>query len=225
MQKVKDEGALRRYCAKLLSTGVDLGFLTGYPLELLRFSRGEFLCRLDEPMPYMLLLVQGRAKVFCVVESGKSLLFAFIEGIQVVGDLELAAELTGRNCVQAITDAYCLGIPVAACRDKMLLDTEFLRFISRELAKKLVNCSSNYAANMLYPLECRLASYMLHTEENGIFTEHLGALADILGASYRHLLRVLQAFVQSGTIKKHQNGYRILDHAALKKLGKDIYRY
>ena len=225
MQKVNDEGALRRYCAKLLSGGVDLSFLKGYPLELLLFSRGEFLCRLDEPMPYLLLLVEGRAKVFCMLENGKSLLFAFIQGIQVVGDLELAVDLNARNCVQATTEVYCLGIPIAACRDKMLLDTKFLCFISRELAKKLVNCSANYAANMLYTLECRLASYMLHTEENGIFAEHLGALADILGASYRHLLRVLQAFVQSGTIEKYQNGYRILDHAALKQLGKDIYRY
>ena len=59
---------------------------------------------------------------------------------------------------------------------------------------------------MLYPLENRLASYILetYTNEDSNNAENLTQISELLGASYRHLLRVLNKFESEG-IKKRNN--------------------
>ena len=225
MQKIKDAKLLQYYKKKLLQTAQEsFRFLASYPFELFYAAPGENLCTYGEPMPYLLLLMEGKAKIFLTLENGKTLLVAFIQAVELVGELELHTNLIARNSVCATTEAYCLGIPMAYCRDTMLRDSVFLRLIGMELAKKLDSCSSTYAVNMLYPLSSRLASYLLHTEQGGYFQEHLGALSEYLGTSYRHLLRVLNDFLEGGVIVREQSGYRILDRAALIGLAGSVYR-
>ncbi len=225
MQKVKDANMLQYFKNKLLQTGQEsFRFLSEYPFELFSFAREENLCTYGEPMPYLLLLMEGKAKIFLTLENGKTLLVAFIEAMELIGDLELCTDRIARNSVQATTKAYCLGVPMSYCMDVMLKDPVFLRLISVELAKKLDNCSSTYAVNMLYPLPSRLAGYLLYMEEGGFFREHLGALSEYLGTSYRHLLRVFHEFLSSGFIEREPGGYRILNRAALKELAGSVYR-
>ena len=225
MQKVKDAQRLQYYKNKLLQTGPGhFRFLASYPFELFSFGREERLCTYGEPMPYLLLLMEGKAKIFLTLENGKTLLVAFIEAAELLGDLELCTDGIARNSVQVTTKAYCLGVSMAYCRDTMLKDPVFLRLISTELAKKLDNCSSTYAVNMLYPLSSRLAGYLLYMEEDGSFQEHLGALSEYLGTSYRHLLRVFHEFLESGFIARESSGYRILNRAALIELAGSVYR-
>ncbi len=224
MQKVRDAALLQQYREKLLQTGPEpFRFLAAYPFELFSYLREETLCTYGEPMPYLLLLMEGKAKIFLTLENGKTLLSAFIEAVELLGDLELCTDLITRNSVQATTKAYCLGVPMSYCRDTMLKDPVFLRLISRELAKKLDNCSSTYAVNMLYPLPSRLAGYLLYMAEDGFFSENLGALSEYLGTSYRHLLRVFHDFLEGGLIWRERGGYRLLDRAALMELAGSVY--
>lgn len=225
MQKAKDTHKLQYYKNKLMQTDREsFRFLAAYPFELFSFAREERLCTYGEPMPYLLLLMEGKAKIFITLENGKTLLSAFIEAVELLGDLELCTDLVVRNSVQATTPVHCLGIPMSYCRDTMLKDPVFLRLISMELAKKLDNCSSTYAVNMLYPLPSRLAGYLLYMEEEGSSREHLGALSEYLGTSYRHLLRVLNEFLENGFIARESGGYRILNRAALMQLAGSVYR-
>ncbi len=225
MQKVKDAKLLQFYKDKLLQTERDsFRFLAAHPFELFSFAREENFCTYGEPMPYLLLLMEGKAKIFLTLENGKTLLVAFIEAVELLGDLELCTDRIARNSVQATTQAYCLGMPMSYCEEVMLKNPVFLRLISTELAKKLDNCSSTYAVNMLYPLSSRLAGYLLYMEEEGFFREHLGALSEYLGTSYRHLLRVLNEFLENRVIGREPGGYRILDRAALMELAGSVYR-
>ncbi len=224
MQKAKDAKKLQHFQEKLLQTEREsFRFLAEHPFELVHFSRGERLCTYGAPMEHLLLLMEGKAKIFLTLENGKTLLIAFIEAVELLGDLELCTDGIARNSVQVTTEAYCLALPMSYCRDVMLNDPVFLRLISAELAKKLDNCSATYAVNMLYPLPSRLASYLLHTEENSFFDEHLGALSEYLGTSYRHLLRVLNEFQQTGVIERAHSGYCIRDRAALIALAGSVY--
>ncbi|HWR23925.1 MAG TPA: cyclic nucleotide-binding domain-containing protein [Feifaniaceae bacterium] len=224
MQKVKNAQKLQYYKNRLLQAGPDcFRFLAKYPFELFSFAREDNLCTYGESMPYLLLLMEGKAKIFLTLENGKTLLVAFIEAVELLGDLELCTDRVARNSVRATTEAYCLGVPMAYCGDVMLKDPVFLRLISGELAKKLDNCASTYAVNMLYPLPSRLAGYLLYMEEDGFFKENLGALSEYLGTSYRHLLRVFHEFLESGLVARAPGGYRILDRAALMELAGGVY--
>ena len=60
--------------------------------------------------------------------------------------------------------------------------------------------SLSSSVNMLYPLENRLASY---TNEYSNNTENITQISELLGSSYRHLLRVLNRLESEGIIKRN----------------------
>jgi len=225
MQVSGDTAKKQAHIRRLAEENPAYRFLAGCPVELLRYGRNEDICVSGEPMSHLLLLVEGRAKIFISMENGKALLLEFVEGFQVIGDLELVSGKRDASAsVRTITQTYCLGLPMAL-RENLMSDPCFLRLVSTELAVKLDSCSKSYAVNMLYPLESRLASYLLHTEENGLFYENMGSLSEYLGASYRHLLRVTGGFLRQGLIRREAKGYRITDRPALERLGGNVYQY
>jgi hypothetical protein len=72
-------------------------------------------------------------------------------------------------------------------------------------------------------LEERLASYVMNISENNVFCENLTLLAELLGTSYRHLLRTLKSFCDKGYLKKENGVYKIIAPNQLSELGADIY--
>lgn len=225
MQAVSDAARKQGYLRRLAGRDAAYRFLENCPVSLLCYGPGEDICVSGGPMPYFLLLVEGKAEIFISTENGKALLLEFVEDFQVIGDLELACSRpTASASVRAVTQAYCLAAPMAQ-REALLGDQSFLRLICAELAQKLDNCSQSYAANMLYPLESRLASYLLHTQEGDLFCRNLGPVSEYLGASYRHMLRVLKAFCGQGLLRREAGGYRILNGDALRRLAGNVYQY
>ena len=79
---------------------------------------------------------------------------------------------------------------------------------------------------MLYPLENRLASYILatYTNEYSNSTENLTQISEFLGSSYRHLLRVLNKLESEGIIKRNNKKLIILDKDRLEELAGDLYQ-
>ena len=82
---------------------------------------------------------------------------------------------------------------------------------------------------MLYPLENRLASYILATvqdsEENYLrFTGNLTEVSELLGTSYRHLLRTLSNLTSKGAIRKRSNYYEVIEIEILKDLASELYK-
>ncbi|MEG2718091.1 MAG: helix-turn-helix domain-containing protein, partial [Clostridia bacterium] len=75
------------------------------------------------------------------------------------------------------------------------------------------------------PLQARLCSYIRIVCANGFFHEKLTELAELLGTSYRHLLRTLDALCAQGVLSREENGFRVMDEEALQRLGGDAYRF
>ena len=199
--------------------------LAQYPLRAARFQRGEQLIRYQERLTRLSFLVEGRVKVFRVMENGRSVLHAIFEGIQVMGDLELMLGCDRATTdVVAITDGMWIGLPLAQCRDQIVADVEMLRFLGGELARKLDHSSRQWAQNLLFPLPARLAVYMLFSAQDGLFSDNLTRASELLATSYRHLLRTLKGFCESGMIRRCASGYRILDPEALRRAGESILR-
>ncbi|MDU2112737.1 MAG: helix-turn-helix domain-containing protein, partial [Clostridiales bacterium] len=76
------------------------------------------------------------------------------------------------------------------------------------------------------PLENRLASYILasYTNEDNNNTENLTQIAEFLGTSYRHLLRVVKEFELEKIIKRDNKKLVILDKDKLEDLAGDLYQ-
>lgn len=200
-------------------------------IELFFFKKNEHICREDEEINYLFFLVKGKAKVYTTLSNGKSLLLCFYDEFKLLGDVEIINLENASSNVQVIEDTYCLAISLKNVKLYLLNDAKFLRFICSSLGGKLNRCSKNSSINLLYPLENRLASYILATgeridnnEEIIKFNENLTEIAELLGTSYRHLLRTLNNLSCKGAIRKKSNYFQVLDEKILKKLAADLYK-
>ena len=201
-------------------------------MELILFTKGEYICREGEEFTSISLFISGKAKVFTTLSNGKSLLLNFCEDFAVLGDLELFYAIGASTNVQIISDTYCIRIPLNKAKDELLSDVNFLKFACESLSEKLHASSKKSSINLLYPLENRLARYILETKEkaniNGEyilkFQENLTEIAELLGTSYRHLLRTLNILCSKGVIKKKNTYYEVVDEELLESLSSDVYK-
>jgi len=208
-------------------------------MELVLFKKNEYICRENEYIQYFFLFVEGKAKVYITLSNGKSLLICFDKEFQTVGEMEVINSEAAATNIQVLQDTYCIAIPMEQARAYLLEDTKFLRFIGDSLGKKLDRNLKNSSINLLYPLEKRLASYILATGEEVYgagespgdsgkriirFRENLTEIAEMLGTSYRHLLRTLNSLCSKGVLMKKDNYFELINQEFLRKLAADLYK-
>lgn len=194
-----------------------------YPLELILYKKGEHIYKYGDPLTYIIFFISGRAKVYSLLSNGKHFLHTFYNHFEIIGDAEFVNNLNIKTNVQAISDVYCLVLPLNKCHDLLYDDRIFLRAVCSHLSNKLDTTGQFNSHNLLYPLEERLAAYIITVSENNIFSENLTSLSELLGTSYRHLLRTIKGFCDKGYLRKENSIYKIIALNQLKVLGADIY--
>ncbi|MCI6967235.1 cyclic nucleotide-binding domain-containing protein [bacterium] len=205
------------------AAGLPVDALSG--LFALHFAPGESICTAGQPLAFFMLVLSGRAKASVLAENGRELLLCFSQAGDLIGDLELMlGTATAETSIRAITDVVCAGVPLARNRETLRTDTAFLNHAGAALAGKLRNSTENCSHIILYPLETRLCAYIAATARGGMFAEPLTETADLIGTSYRHLLRALERLASEGLIAHTGRGrYRILNAPALHARGKGLY--
>lgn len=196
---------------------------------LFEYERGDYICNEGEELENFIFLVEGKVKVSTTMSNGKSLLSAIYRNYAVIGDIELITNSVIMKDVQAAEKSRCLLLNIEKAKELYNTDTTFLKFLCTEMSRKLVVFANVTVGNILYPLENRVAAYMLETAENisgeCIFSEKLTETADFLGASYRHLLRTLEGFVKNDAISRMKNGYLIKNEEYLASLASHLIRH
>lgn len=193
-------------------------------VKALEYEKGEFICIEGLPILHLLFVFEGKAKVCFQTENGKSLLLCFYHTGGMIGEIELMmSDPIAKTSIQAISAVKCIGLPLTQNRERLLSNTAFLHFIGTTLARKLDRCSRNSAHIILDTLQARLSSYIEITNRQGVFRDKLTDVAELLGTSYRHLLRVLEKLCVQGVLEKQAPGYFIVDYAALRKNGRGFY--
>lgn len=231
MKNIKDLSVIKNYYNELNMQKIFIDDMKKY-MELLKFDKDEYISREDEDLEYLLFFIQGKAKVFKTLPNGKTLLLAFYKPFRVIGDIEIVKNQSATGTVQALNACYCLAIPMEKARLKLSEDKKFLKFTCESLAEKLAAVSMNSSINLLYPLENRLASYINESlvygkNEESLyidFEENLINVAELLGSSYRHLLRTLNVLCKKGVLEKENRRYKIINKALLKDLAGDLYQ-
>lgn len=193
--------------------------------RFLSFSRppkGTFLCRADAPLPNLIFLLDGRARVFLPLFGGRDFLFRIYQRGDIVGDLEFFLEQPAMCSVQSTADAHLATFPVEVIRQHRidLLDTVLA--LGRGVAEKLRQNSISEAVSTGYTAEARLAAYFLRLSDPQMAARDLGELSDWLGISYRHLTRTLARLVADGGLSKHGHRYVVCDRKALRRVASDI---
>lgn len=188
--------------------------------SIIKFDSEENILHEGESPCFLYYLIDGRAKLFLSHKNGRISLINFLNAPCFIGEMELLGAQEVANGVTAITPCTCYAIRIDKCKDKMLNDVKFLRYLCLFLSQKAIGNTYNYSKNQSYPLEVRLANFILLTSCNRIYREKHTEVSEFLGVTYRHLLYVLADFVKKGFLKKTKQGYYIQDLDALRKIAR-----
>ncbi|MFP7300198.1 transcriptional regulator YeiL [Neobacillus niacini] len=191
-------------------------------IQVVQFDRGEFIFKEGTYPDYMFYLVEGKAKLYVTQKNGNVSLLNFLHPPIFMGEIELLNEERYSRGIQAATKVICLAIPIHACKDKLLSDATFLKYLCIFLSKKQTSFTSRYAENQAFPLINRLASFILISADQDIYKEKHTEVCEYLGVSYRHLLHVLAQLCDAEIIEKQSRSYKIVDKNRLQELAKEV---
>ncbi|MDL2317766.1 cyclic nucleotide-binding domain-containing protein [Eubacteriales bacterium OttesenSCG-928-A19] len=200
-----------------------LGDLPMESMYLFQYEKGEYLCRAGETIPNLLLITEGKVRVSITGFNGKSLLYCINVNRGILGSIELLSGAPATASGLALTPVTCIAVPIAENIDRLRGSLAFMNCLCRELSTVFESSSRNSALNILYPLETRLCSYIAITQENGRFEERLVDVHELLGSSYRHLLRTLDALCVKGVLDRGKRGYVVADQERLEQIAQGYY--
>ena len=201
-------------------------------LTVFEFEKGEQICSQGEPVEYLYILVKGKVKIFTTSEDGKTLILSFKTPLEVIGDIEYVQEIDTINTVEAVSPVVMIGIRQSVVRRFLKDHSPFLQFLLKIITRKFYIKSQFMRHNILYPVETRLASYLVSVayDENEalvngkVSTSNLTDIANLIGTSFRHLNRVIKDFCIKGLVERDNGAIVIKDLEGLKSLAKeDLY--
>lgn len=187
------------------------------------YAEGDRICGYNGKSDYLYFLVEGRAKVSITSINGKSLFLCFFEPLQLFGDLEMFEfDSEAVTAVEALKPSVCLALQQEYVLARLAADPQFLKLICLSLGHKINCLVKDSSSRILNSLGSRVAGYILETaktnaENQLVFTGNLTRTADLLGTSYRHLLRTLQLFCDLGLLSKSKKTFTIKCRSELEK--------
>jgi CRP-like cAMP-binding protein len=132
------------------------------------------------------------------------------------------------NTVEAVTPVEMHVVRFEDLARHAQDDVTWLHYLLEGITKKFEMKSQSLSFNLFYPVDVRLASYLLSMtpEETtlGSTVDELTDIADLIGTSYRHVNRTLKRFVEQGLIERDRRSIAIIDRAGLIAVaGESIY--
>lgn len=178
-------------------------------IEVHEYNRDEWIIHEGMRPNYLFYVIEGKAKIYVTHKNGKVSLLNFINEKDFIGEMELLNEVYYTKGIQTSSKTICFALPYYSCRTKILEDVTFLRELTKFLSLKATEMAAKYSQSSAFPLENRLADFILQTADEDIYKEKHVKVCDFLGVSYRHLLHVLSQFCDKGYLKKEGLQYRI----------------
>lgn len=225
MNEIKDRDQLNHY---LLAHRIDTIFneqIKPY-LSLYSFDEGEPICSQGEASQYLYVLVKGKIKIFTTSAEGKTLILSFKTPLEVIGDIEYVRDIDFINTVEAVSPVIMIGIHHQWLKKYGNEYAPLLQFLLEIITQKFHIKSNSMRFNLMYPVEVRLASYLLSVSfddsdslfKGEISTSTLPDAANLIGTSYRHLNRVIHRFCTIGLVERNKGFITVKDRKRLSAL-------
>ncbi|XRG78514.1 cyclic nucleotide-binding domain-containing protein [Rossellomorea sp. GAMAL-10_SWC] len=201
-------------------------------MTLHRFMQGELICSQGDLPQTLFVLVKGKVKVYTTTEEGKTLILSFKKPLELIGDIEYVRGSNYINTVEAVSAVEMIAIDYRWLKKFAKDYAPFLQFLLDIITEKFLIKSNAMSFNLMYPVEVRLASYLLsvsYHEANSLQNENLNPInlkdaANLIGTSYRHVNRVIQQFCKDDLVERKNGGILIKNRAGLSVLaGNNIY--
>ncbi|WP_299848033.1 transcriptional regulator YeiL [uncultured Metabacillus sp.] len=203
-----------------------IAHLFSFPIEeyiqVHEYKRDEWIIQEGMRPDFLFYVIEGKAKIYVTHQNGKVSLLNFINANDFIGEMELLNEVYYTKGIQSSTKTVCFALPFHHFRTKMLEDVTFLRELTKFLSIKATQMAAKYSQSLAFPLENRLADFILQTADEEVYKEKHVTVCDFLGVSYRHLLHVLAQFCENGYLKKEGRHYCIQQYNRLEELAEKL---
>lgn len=230
MKKVKDGEQINQYLQTHQIESIFNEPLLQH-LELYSFDQGEFICSQGDPAQYLYVLVKGKIKIYTTSAEGKTLILSFKTPLEVIGDVEYVRGIEIINTVEAVSPVTMIGVHHRWLEKYSKGYSPLLQFLLDIITKKFTVKSTSLSYNLLYPVEMRLASYLLSASSDesdsllkGKQSISIKDAANLIGTSYRHLNRVIAQFCTEGLVERNKGFILVKDRKGLRAIaGHSIY--
>jgi CRP-like cAMP-binding protein len=230
MKEIKDREQLKSYLQTHKLETIFPELLVPY-LSLYCFEQGEMVCSQGEGAHYLYVLVKGKIKIYTSSAAGKTLILSFKTPLEVIGDLEYVQGIDFINTVEAVSSVIMVGVDHRWLKKYGSGHAPLLQFFLEIITKKFALKSNSMSFNLMYPVDVRLASYLLSVsfaESDLLFKNQISIsikdAANLIGTSYRHLNRVITQFFHAGLIERNKGSILVKDREGLRELaGDNIY--
>lgn len=178
------------------------------PFSICQYEKGEILNNLRDPASYLHFVIRGNVLIYSVFEDGSRYQVGLSEGFTLLGDMEFCDETSLPLLVEAVSQVVCIELPLYECRDALLKDNTFLRYLLHSIAHKFAMFSQSEACFT------NLEEKLLHYFKYGCPDHQLQGIekaAVRLHCSRRQLQRLLKSLTDRQIIEKTGKGnYRLL---------------
>ncbi len=220
MKKILDDNLLKYYIKKHNINEIFGEEILKYS-QLHFYEKGEYILEAENKLEYCYLLVEGKIKIYYILENGKYMNFKFYKDFKPIGDIELLKDNPILCNIDAVEDTYLIAISSDILRNKFYDDTKLLHHLVDSLSEKLSATINNNSYNFVYPLINRLSSYLVEhiTDENYIIlNSSYIEIAEFLGTTYRHLNRTFKEMEAKSIIRCEDKKVYILDAKMIREL-------
>lgn len=223
MRIVKDSNLIKHYINKnKLDQLFDEKVLS--VCQLLHFEKGEFILKEGNELKYYFYLVDGEIQTSYTSDNGKSMPLKIYKDFHPIGDIELIKNIPILANVEALEDSYIIAFPAEIIRLEYENNIKFLKHFSEILSEKIYSVIKNSSHNYIYPLQNRLASFIIQQSvEDSVEVKTFKLVSQALGTTYRHLHRVLKEFEKEKLILCEKKKIKILDRERLNEKVKIYY--
>lgn len=178
------------------------------PFSLCQYDKGEIMNNLRDSASYLHFVVRGSVQIYSVFEDGSRYQVGLTDGFTLLGDMEFGDETSLPLLVEAVSEVFCVELPLYECRDALLNDNAFLRYLLHSVAHKFamfsqsVACFTNLEEKLLHYFKYDCPDHRLQGIEKAAVQLH---------CSRRQLQRLLRSLVDRQIIEKTGKGrYRLI---------------
>lgn len=181
------------------------------------FLKGSNIFRINSKVTHCYLILSGMVKIYIDHENGRRSILDFAGRNDWLGELSIFYNETDIKENKVLHEVQCLSFEMEELRSLCKENAEVSFWFASYITDKLLTRSYRMSEFMNYPLEERLATFILQHQQNGVYNIPHADAAEYMNVSYRHVLYVIKQYCEAGILRK-EKGYVITDLSKLKEM-------
>lgn len=198
----------------------DLAFLLTDAREH-KAKKGAVLLQQGDPGDFLLILMEGRARVTVYSANGREIVLEYVEAGTVLGEIALIDGGLRTASVIALGPVRYLTLPRAVFERVIAANHRIALRLMRELAMRLRLANETIETDRAYGAAPRLARFLLRllkNSETGVISLSQTELAMFAGISRENINRQLALWAQGGIVELEHGKIRVMDVDSLEEI-------